>query len=86
MQRLATIADSANGLSAELPIGEWIFIPPTISLTLARPPLGEWVHLNARTVISSAGTGLTHGAISDSEGMVGTVEQPLLIAESRPPR
>lgn len=79
VQRLALIADSANGVSAALPFADWMFIPPTMTLTLAREPAGTWMNMSARTTISPAGTGLTHGELHDADGFVGTVNQPLLV-------
>lgn len=79
VQRLALIADSANGVAAALPFAEWMFIPPTMTLTLAREPVGVWLNMAARTTIADSGTGLTHGRLHDADGMVGTVDQPLLV-------
>lgn len=80
LERAAIIADSANGLSGELPLTEWLFIPPTMTLTLSRVPTGEWIHLAARSVIAGSGTGLAFGELHDQDGIIGTVNQPLLVA------
>lgn len=80
VQRLATVADSANGMSGELPLEEWTFIPPTMTLTIARPPAGDWVNLDVHTVLSPDGTGVTSGPIGDAHGYVGEVTQPLIVA------
>ncbi|MEV6345471.1 thioesterase family protein [Actinoplanes sp. NPDC051851] len=80
VQHLAVLADSTNGVSAELPFTEWFFIPPTVTLTIARPPEGEWLHLAGRTTITPHGTGVAQGEISDERGLVALVGQPLLVA------
>lgn len=80
VQRLAVVADSANGISGELPHGEWLFIPPTLTLTLGRAPVGPWIYLTAQTLITGSGTGVTVGEVLDSDGLVGSVAQALLIA------
>lgn len=80
VQRLAIIADSANGLSAELPQDEWAFIPPTMTLTLGRVPISEWVNIDARTVVATDGRGVTEGDLYDQDGYVGAVSQPLLVS------
>ena len=77
--RALVVADSANGLSAELPMTDWLAIPPTMTTTLLRPPDGEWVHLACRTELSSDGFGLTHGDLYDAGGHLGEVSQPLLV-------
>lgn len=79
VQSLAVVADSANGISAELSLTEWAFVPPTITLTLGRGPTGEWVNLSARSHITDAGTGFSHGDLFDQAGLIGSVGQPLLV-------
>lgn len=73
------VADSANGLSALLPMAQWLSIPPTMTTTLLREPAGEWTHLACRTTLADDGIGLAHADLSDHDGLVGEVAQPLLI-------
>jgi hypothetical protein len=80
MQRMLILADAANGISCELAFGTWMFIPPGITATILREPVGEWVHLAARTTLGADGIGLCHGHVADEHGGVGTVSQPLLIS------
>jgi hypothetical protein len=47
--RVLITADSANGLSLSLPLTQWLSIPPAMTATLLRPPVGEWMHLACRT-------------------------------------
>jgi hypothetical protein len=77
--RALIVADSANGLSAALPMAGWLSIPPTMTTTLLREPAGEWVHLSCRTQLSGDGLGLAHGDLADPDGPVGEVSQPLLV-------
>ena len=77
--RALIVADSANGLSAELPVDKWLSIPPTMTTTLLREPVGEWVHMACRTVLSDDGLGLAEATMSDNFGKVGQVAQPLLV-------
>jgi Thioesterase-like superfamily len=77
--RVLLVADSANGVSAELPLDKWLSIPPTMTTTLLRPALGEWVHLAARTSLTTDGIGLAEGELSDLTGKIGLVTQPLLV-------
>ena len=80
LQRALVVADAANGLSGELPLTSWWFIPPGISVALIRHPAGEWVRLTAQTRRAADGIGLTTGQLGDREGYVGDVAQPLMIA------
>ncbi|MFY0406990.1 thioesterase family protein [Solicola sp. PLA-1-18] len=79
-QRLLVVADSTNGLSGELPLSEWFFIPPTVTATIERAPAGEWMHLDARSTIGPNGIGLAEGRMSDEHGLCAVVTQPLMVA------
>ena len=80
LHRALIVADSANGLSAELPLAEWFSIPPTMSTTFLRHPEGEWVNLAASTRFAADGLGVTHAGLADATGWLGEVSQPLLVA------
>ncbi len=79
-QRLLVVADSANGLSGELPITEWYFIPPTMTATIQRAPRHEWMFLDAHSTIGPHGIGLTQATIADEDGLCAAVAQPLMVA------
>lgn len=81
MQRLITIADSANGISGVLDIREWQYVPPELTLHAQRPPIGEWICMDAVTHIQSAGTGLTTSHLYDEQGIVGRTAQSLFISK-----
>jgi hypothetical protein len=80
LDRVLVVADSANGVSAALDPGKWLFIPPAVTITLHRYPVGDWVLLAARSDLADDGLGSTSGLISDQSGLLGTVTQPLLVA------
>jgi hypothetical protein len=77
--RALITADSANGLSLSLPLNQWLSIPPTMTATLLRPPVGEWVHLACRTYLTDDGVGFAHADLFDGDGLIGEVAQPLLL-------
>ncbi|MFD1372704.1 thioesterase family protein [Actinoplanes sichuanensis] len=79
IQHLAVLADSTNGVSGLVPLDDWLFIPPTMTMTVARPPEGPWLHLAAHTTIAPHGTGVAQGTIRDPQGLVAVVDQPLLV-------
>ncbi|GAA3141916.1 thioesterase family protein [Planomonospora alba] len=81
LARTLIVADSANGLSAALPMREWLSIPPAVTATLLRVPEGEWVHMDCRTRLSPDGLGLAHATLSDPVGYLGEVSQPLLVRQ-----
>jgi hypothetical protein len=79
LQRLLVLADAANGAGGNLPWTTWLFIPTGITVTILREPVGEWMHLAARTTLGTDGVGLCHAHLADSAGPVGLASQPLLI-------
>lgn len=78
-ERIATVADSANGLSRELGFEEHLFVPTSIAITMDRAPAGEWTYLGATTHIGSEGLGFTTATLADERGVVGTASQTLVI-------
>ena len=80
LDRVLVIADSANGVSSALDPRDWLFIPPAVTVTLHRYPVGDWVLLAARSDLAEDGLGSTSGILSDQSGAIGTVTQPLLVA------
>ena len=79
LDRALLVADSANGVSAELPMQEWLFVPPSLSLALERYTRGEWTLLEARTTLTSDGIGMTTLRLADTDGYLGAGTQALLV-------
>ena len=80
LQRLAAAGDFGNGISSSLPWGEWLFINPDLTLYIDRPPAGEWICLEARTIIAEHGVGTAESVLYDKRGRVGRATQSLLVA------
>lgn len=78
-QRAAAVADFGNGISAELEFASNVFINPDLVISLHRPPVGEWVCLDARTRFGTPGIGVAESALWDSEGRIGNAVQNLLV-------
>ena len=78
-ERTAAVADFGNGVSAELPFGSSLFINPDLTVSLHRPPTGEWVCLDARTRFGTPGIGAAESALWDEEGRVGRSVQNLVV-------
>ncbi len=79
LARLAATADFGNGVSAALPFDKYLFINADLTIHLARPPQGEWVGLDARTLLHSGGTGLSESVLHDESGPVGRAFQTLVV-------
>lgn len=81
--RLALIADSASGVSAELDWARWSFVNVDLDLHLARPVTGEWLLLDAATTLGPDGSALARSTLSDGTGVVGAGLQTLVLAPRR---
>jgi len=79
LESLMLMVDSANGISAELDHRAWTFVPVDLTLGLHRLPEGEWVGMDARTVIEGDGVGQTSTIVFDSKGKVGQSVHSLFI-------
>jgi hypothetical protein len=79
LQRMMAIADSGNGISNVLPLTEWLFINPELTVHVAAPPAGEWICLDARTRLDRRGFGLASSRLFDRERLVGRGAQSLYV-------
>lgn len=79
VQRTVLAVDSANGISAELDVTAWGFVPPELTVHLLRPPVGEWLCLDAETSLGPGLPGLTMSTLFDAVGPVARSAQTLLV-------
>jgi len=79
MARLAATADFGNGVSAALPFDRFVFINADLTIHLHRQPRGEWIGLDARTLLDDGGTGLAESVLHDVHGPVGRAFQTLVV-------
>jgi Thioesterase-like superfamily len=80
LQRVAVAADFGNGASAALDWTRYVFINPDLTLYLHREAVGEWVCLDARTIIDPDGIGLAQSVVRDARGPIGRALQALYVA------
>jgi acyl-coenzyme A thioesterase PaaI-like protein len=80
LARVALIADSGSGISAELDWAQWSFLNVDLDVHLARPVAGEWVLMDAATQLGPAGSALARSTLSDVRGEVGSALQTLVLA------
>jgi hypothetical protein len=78
-QRVAVAADSGSGVGAALPFGPYSFLNPEITVHFARPIGGEWVAVQAGTMLGPAGTGVTTTRLWDNDGVVGQASAALFV-------
>jgi acyl-coenzyme A thioesterase PaaI-like protein len=79
MARLAATADFGNGVGAALPFERFLFINADLTIHLQRQPRGEWIGLDAHTLLCDGGTGLAESVIHDEHGPVGRAFQTLVV-------
>lgn len=78
-QRVAAVADSANGVGARIDMTRWLFLNTEITIHLHRMPVGEWVGVDAHTVIGPTGLGTVSAGLFDEQGQVGRCAQQLTV-------
>jgi len=79
LARLAATADFGNGISAMLPFDRFLFINADLTIHLQRPPHGEWIGADARTLLQPGGSGLAESVLHDVNGPVGRAFQTLVV-------
>jgi hypothetical protein len=79
LTRLVATADFGNGVSAELPFEEYLFINADLTIHLWRAPHGEWIGLDAHTLLHGGGMGTAESVIHDEQGPVGRAFQTLVV-------
>jgi len=83
VQRLMACVDSASGVSAELDLEEWAFLNTELTVHILRPPVGDWVCLDAETTLGQGSVGMATSKVFDEQGLVARSAQALLIARHR---
>ncbi len=58
VQRLMACVDSASGVSAALDPAQWAFLNTELTVHVLRPPVGEWVCLDAETTLGGGSVGV----------------------------
>jgi Thioesterase-like superfamily len=79
VQRLALLADTANGAASPLDLREWLFVNTELTMHLHRAPVGEWVAVAASTVLGPTGTGTVSGLLFDERGHTGRSAQSVVV-------
>lgn len=78
--RLMALVDSASGVSSALEITHWRFLNTELTVHVLRPPVGEWLCLDATTTLSSGSVGIATSHVYDERGLVARSAQALLVA------
>lgn len=79
LARVAATSDFGNGVATVLPFEEYLFINADLTISLDRSPDGEWVALDARTLLHPGGIGWAESVVHDELGSVGRATQALVV-------
>jgi hypothetical protein len=79
LARLAATADFGNGVSASLPFDRFVFINADLTIHLHRYPQGEWIGLDARTLLHGGGAATAESVLHDEHGPLGRAFQTLVV-------
>jgi hypothetical protein len=79
LARVAATSDFGNGVAAALPFDRYLFINADLTITLNRRPQGEWIALDARTLLHPGGIGWAESVLHDELGPLGRATQALVV-------
>lgn len=79
--RAAAAADFGNGLSWVLDFDRYLYTNTDLTFYLHRTPAGEWIGLDAETLVQRNGVGLASSTLYDRAGRIGIAHQNLLVRE-----
>jgi hypothetical protein len=79
LARVVASSDFGNGVAAVLPFDRYLFINADTTISLDRRPRGEWIALEARTLLHPGGIGWAESILHDERGPVGRATQALVV-------
>ena len=79
LEHLLVMTDAASGISAALDWDTMSFANVDLSLALHRAPQGEWLGMDARTVLGSTGAGQCYAVLFDETGAIGRSTHALFV-------
>jgi hypothetical protein len=79
MEHLLVMTDAASGISAALDWTRATFANVDLTVALHRPPRGEWLGMDATTVLGDTGAGQAFAVLFDADGPIGRSAQALFV-------
>jgi hypothetical protein len=79
LEHLLVMTDAASGISAALDWNRATFANVDLTVALSRPPRGEWLGMDATTVLGGTGAAQCFAVLFDAEGAVGRSAQSLFV-------
>jgi hypothetical protein len=79
LEHLLVMTDAASGISTALDWKAATFANVDLTVSLHRPPRGEWLGMDAATVLGDTGTAQAFGVLFDADGPIGRSAQSLFV-------
>ncbi len=79
LARVAATSDFGNGVATVLPFDKYLFINADLTISFDRSPQGEWIALDARTLLHPNGIGWSESVLHDELGPLGRATQALVV-------
>ena len=79
LEHLLVMTDAASGISTSLDWTTATFANVDLTVSLHRPPRGEWLGMDAATVLDGTGAAQCFAVLFDSEGAIGRSAQSLFV-------
>jgi hypothetical protein len=79
LARVAATSDFGNGVATVLPFDKYLFINADLTISFNRRPQGEWVALDAHTLLHPGGIGWAESVLHDELGPLGRATQALVV-------
>jgi hypothetical protein len=79
LQHLLVMTDAASGISAVLDWQKASFANVDLTLSLHRPPQGEWLGMDARTTLGGTGAAQCFAVLYDTDGAIGRSAASLFV-------
>jgi hypothetical protein len=80
LQSLACIGDYSSGIGTYMDYRRYVSPNADLSYHLVRAPVGEWIGIDAATVLAEDGVGQSRSRLFDETGFVGTCATTLVVA------
>lgn len=79
LMRAVITSDFCNGTAAVFDFRQWTFINGDLSVHLARPPVGEWILLDAQMYAGERGAAVAFARLGDKRGYFGRATQSIVL-------
>jgi hypothetical protein len=80
LEHLLVMTDAASGISAVLDWTTATFANVDLTVSLTRPPRGEWLGMEARTTLGGSGAAQCFAVLYDADGAIGRSAQSLFVS------